>query len=122
MIKTLYYRRFPDAGATECDDVVTYYPITRRVIFKNLVRSRYLIFAPTNASIILMLCHNVCFLKLPASSEREIDLLQVNTDISAASIIRIHYPLSPIEKVNHRTPDNVLHYTDIIKQSLIEES
>ena len=48
-IKTLYYRRFRDAAANECDDVVTYNPITRRVIFKNLVRRIYLITAPTNA-------------------------------------------------------------------------
>ena len=79
-IKTLYYRRFPDAAATECDEVVTYNPITRRVIFRNLVRSRYLIAAPTNTSIISMFGHGARSFKIRASSERDIDVLPVKTD------------------------------------------
>ena len=74
LIKTLYYRRFSDAGATECDDVVTYYPITRRVIFKNLVRSRYLIAAPIKGSIISMFGHGARSFKIQASNERDIDI------------------------------------------------
>ena len=121
-IKTLYYRRFPDAGATECDDVVTFNPITRRVIFKNSVRSRYLIAAPTNASIISMFGHGALSFKIRASSKRDIDILLVETEISAASLIRTRNPLPPIEKVNLHTLDNVFVNTDIIEQSLIGES
>ena len=51
-ITALYRHRFPEAAANECDDNVTYNSITRRVTFKNLVRSRYLIAAPSDASII----------------------------------------------------------------------
>ena len=106
-IKTLYYRRFPDAAATECGDVVTFNPITRRVILTNLVRSRYLIAAPTNASIISMFGHGARSFKIRASSERDSDILPVETENSAASIIRTCNPLPPIEKVNLRTLDNV---------------
>ena len=121
-IKTQYYRRFRDVCATQCDDVVTDNPITRRVIFTNLVRSRYLIAAHTNASIISMFGHGARSFKIRVSSEREIDLLQVETENSAVTIIRIHNPLPPITKVNLRTLDNVFVYTDIIEQSLIRES
>ena len=121
-IKILYYRRFRDAAATECDYVVRYNPITRRVIFKNLVWSRFLIAAPTNASIISMFGHGARSFKIRASREREIDILPVETENSAASIIRIYNPLSPNKIVNLRTLDNVFVYTDIIEQSLIRES
>ena len=117
-ITALYRRRFPDAAADECDDIVTYNSITRRVTFKNLVRSRYLIAAPSDASIISMFSHGARSVNIRASSEREIDVLPVETDNSA----RISNPLPPIEKVNLRTLDNVFVYTDIIEQSLIRES
>ena len=102
--------------------MVTYKPITRRIIFKNLVQSRYLIVAPTNASIISMFGHGARSFKIRASSERDIDILPVETENSAASIIWTRNPLPPIEKVNLRTLDNVFVYTDIIEQSLIGES
>ena len=109
-IKTLYYRRFPDAAATECDDVVTYNPITSRVIFRNLVRSSYLIAAFTNTSIISMFGHGARSFKIRASSERDIDVLPVETENSAASITWTRNLLPPIEKVNLRTLDNVFLY------------
>ena len=101
---------------------MTYNQIIRRVIFKNLVRSRYLITAPTNAFIISMFGHGARSFKIRASSEREIDVLPVETENSAASITRTRNSLPPIEKVNLRTIDNVFVYTDIIEQSLIGES
>ena len=121
-ITALYRRRFPDAAANECNDIVTYNSITRRVTFKNLIRSRYLIAAPSDASIISMFGHGARSVKIRASSEREIDVLPVETDNSAHSQTRISNPLPPIEKVNLRTLDNVFVYTDIIEQSVIEES
>ena len=98
MIKTLYYRRFLDDGANKCDYVVTYNPITRRVIFINLVRSLYLIAASTNAFIISMFGHGARSFKIRASSEQDIDILPVETENSAASIIRTRNPLPSIEK------------------------
>ena len=121
-ITALYRSRFPDAAANECDDIVNYNPITRRVTFKNLVRSRYLIAAPSDASIISMLGYGGRSVKIQASSERKIDVLPVETDNSANSRYRFRNPLPPIEKVNLRTLDNVFVYTDIIEQSLIGES
>ena len=97
-------------------------PITRRVIFKNIVQSRYLIAAPTNAFIISMFGHGDRSFKIRASSEREIDLLPVKTDNSALLIIRTLNPLPSSEKVNLRTIDNGFVYTDIIEQSLIVDS
>ena len=61
-------------------------------------------------------------LKIRASSERNIDILSVKTENSAASIIRINNPLPQIKKLNLQTLDNVFVYTDIIEQSLIGES
>ena len=75
---------------------VTYNPITRRVIFTILVRSRFIIAAPTNAYIISMFGHGARLFQLRASSEREIDILPVETENNAASIIRIHNLLNPI--------------------------
>ena len=121
-IKTLYYCRFRDATANKCDEVVTYNSITRRVIFNNLVRSRYLFVASTNASIISMFGHGAPSFTIRASSERDIDKLPVETENSAASIIRTRNPRFPIDKVNLRTLDNVFVYTDIIEKSLIGES
>ena len=106
-ITTLYRRRFPDAAANECDDIVTYNPITPRVTFQTLVRSRYLIAAPRNASIISMFNHGARSVKIRASSEWEIDVLPLETNNSAASPTRIRNPLPSIEKVNLRTLDNV---------------
>ena len=99
-----------------------YSSITCRVTFINLVRSRYLIAAPIDASIILMFGHGARSVKIRASSEREIDLILVETDKSAHSQTRIRNPLPPIDKVNLRTLDNLFVYTDIIEQSLIVES
>ena len=61
-------------------------------------------------------------LKIRASSERDIDILPVERENNAVSIIRTRNPLPPLEKVNLRTLDNVFVYTDIIEQSLIGES
>ena len=69
-----------------------------------------------------MLGHGARALKIRALSEREIDVLPVETDNSAHSQTRISNPLPPIEKVNLRTLDNVFVYTDIIEQSLIGEN
>ena len=69
-----------------------------------------------------MFGHGARSVKIRASSEREIDVLPVETDNSAHSQTRISNPLPPIEKVNLRTLDNVFVYTDIIEQSLIGES
>ena len=60
--------------------------------------------------------------KIQASSEREIDVLLVETDNSANSRYRFGNPLPPAEKVNLPTFDNVFVYTGIIEQSLIGES
>ena len=121
-ITTLYRRRFPEAAADECNDIVTFNPITRRITFKNLVRSRYLIAAPSDAYIISMFGHGDRSVKIRASSKREIRVLPVETDNCAYSQIRICNPFPPIEKVNLRTLDNVFVYPDIIEQSLIGES
>ena len=121
-IKTHYYRLCRDAAANECDDVVTYNPITRRCMFNNLVGSRYFIVAPNNAYIISMFGHGARSFKIRASSKRDIDILPVETENSAASIIETRNPLPPIEKVNLLTLYNVFIYTDIIEQSLIVES
>ena len=85
----LYSRRFPEAAANECDDIVTYNSITRRVTFKNLVRFRYLIAAPSDASIISMFGNGARSVKIRASSEREIDVLSVETDNHAHFQTRI---------------------------------
>ena len=69
-----------------------------------------------------MFGHGVCLFKIRASSERDIDILPVDTENSAASIIQTSNPLPPIGKVNLRTLDNVFVYKDIIEQSLIVES
>ena len=117
-----YRRRFPEAAENEYDDIVTYNLITCRVTFKNLVRSRYLIAAPSDAYIISMFGHGDRSVKIRASSKREIRVLPVETDNCAYSQIRICNPFPPIEKVNLRTLDNVFVYPDIIEQSLIGES
>lgn len=121
-IETLYRRRFPDAGADECKDIVTFNPITRKVTFKNLVRSRYLIAVPSTASIISMFGHGSRSIKITTSSKREIEVLPVETENSASSILRIRNPLPVVDKVNLRTLDNVFVYSDIVEQSLISES
>ena len=69
-----------------------------------------------------MFGHGARFFKIRASSERGIDILPIETENSAASIIRTRNQLPPIDKENLRTLDNVLVYTDIIEQSLIVES
>ena len=69
-----------------------------------------------------MFGHCARSVKIRASSEREIDVLPVESDNSAHSQTRISNPLPPIEKVNLRTLDNEFIYTDIIEQSLIGES
>ena len=116
-----YYRRFPEASATKCDDVVKYNLITHRVIFQNIVWSSYLIAASTNASIISMFGHGVRSLIIRASSNRESALLPVVTENSAASIIRVLNLLPLIEKnISGRAPTWFL-YTDIIEQSLINK-
>ena len=121
-ITALYQIRFPDAAANKCDDIVTYNPITRRVTFKNLVRSRYLIASPSDASIISMLGYGDRSVKIQASREREIDILPVETDNSANSRYRLRNPLPHVEKVNLLTLDNVFVYTNIIEQLLIGKS
>ena len=121
-ITALYRRRFPEAAADECNDIVTFNPITRRVTFKNLVRSRYLIAAPTDASIISMFGLKARSIKIRASSQRKIDVLPVKADNSAQSQTRICNPLPAIDKIMLRTLDNVFIYTDMIEQSLIGES
>ena len=113
---------YPEVSATETNDIVTYNPITRKVTFKNLVQSRYLIAAPANSSIISMLGHGSRTTAITASSKRVIEVLPVETDNSAVSIERNRTPLPPIDKVNLRTLDNVFIYTDIIEQTLIGES
>ena len=107
----LYRRRFPEAAADECNDIVMFNPITRRITFKNLVRSRYLIAAPNNAFIISMFGQEARSEKICASSQREIDVHPVETDNSAHSQNRIRNTLPAIEKVNLRTLDNVFIYT-----------
>jgi hypothetical protein len=121
-IETLYRRRFPDAGADKCKDIVTFNPITRKVTFKNLVRSRYLIAVPSTASIISMFGHGSRSIIITTSSKREIEVLPVETENSASSILRIRNPLPVVDKVNLRTLDNVFVYSDIVEQSLISES
>ena len=79
------------------------------------MRSRYVIAEPSNASIILMFSHGARSVKLQASSEREIDVLPVETDNSAHFQNRIYNLFLPFEKVNLRTLDNVFVYTDIIE-------
>ena len=69
-----------------------------------------------------MFGHGARFVNIRASSERKIDRLPVKTDNSAHSQTRISNPLTPIDKVNMRTLDNVFVYTDIIEQSYIGES
>ena len=91
--------------------MVTCNSIIRRVIFKNKYsRSRYLIASLTNASIISMLGHGARSFRIWASRERDIDILPVKTENSAASIIQTSNPLPPIEKVNLQTLDNVCLY------------
>ena len=69
-----------------------------------------------------MFGHGARSFKIRASSELDIDILPVETENSAASIIQTRNPLPTIEKVNLQTLDNVFVYTDIIEQSLIGES
>ena len=69
-----------------------------------------------------MFGHGARSFKIRASNERNIDILPVETENSAASIIRTRNPLPSIEKSNLRTLDNVSVYTHIIEQSLIGES
>ena len=121
-ITAFYRRRFPDATADKCNEIVTDNPIIRQVTFTNLVRSRYLIAAPLDASIISMFGHGACSVKIRASNQREIDVLLVESDNNAKSQIRIRNPLPAIAKVNLLTLDNVFIYTDIIKDFLIMES
>ena len=121
-ITTLYSRRFPKSAANKCDDNVTYYLIIRWLTFKNIMRFRYLIAEPTDASIILLFGHGARSVKIRASSEQKIDVLPLITNNSAHFQIRIRNPLLPIKKVNLRTLDNVLVYTKIIEQSHIRES
>ena len=61
-----------------------------------------------------MFGHCACSFNIRASSERDIDILLMETENSAASNIRTRNPLPPIDKVNLQTLDNVFVYTDII--------
>ena len=76
---------------------VTYNLITDQTILKNLVRSRYLIAAATNAFIISMFVTGACSIQIRASSERENDVLPVETENRATSIIRNRNSLSQNE-------------------------
>ena len=69
-----------------------------------------------------MFDHGARSFKRRALSERVIDVLPVETENSAASIIRTRNPLSPIEIINLQTLDNLFVYKDIIEQSLIGKS
>ena len=120
-IEKLYRQQYPVASSIECDDIITYNPITRKVNFKYLEGSRYLIAAPADASIISMLGHGSRTTLIKTSSKREIQVLPVETDNSALSLERNRVPLPPIDKVNLRTLDNVFIYSDIIEQTLIGE-
>ena len=119
-ITTMYRNEYP--METDCEDILTYDPKTEKVTFKNMRRSRYLIVAPANASIISMLGHGARSTEIKMSSKRNIQVLPVHTD--SFQIVRDSYnnPLPAVEKVNLRTLDNVFVYSDIIEQSLIGES
>ena len=85
------------------------------------MRSRYLIAALSDASIILMLGYGGRSGKIQASSEPQIDILPVETDRSANSRFRFHNPLSLVDKVNLRTLDNVFSiWTELSNRLLIK--
>ena len=121
-IKTMYRRMYPEVSETDTNDIVTYNPITRKVTFKNLGPSRYLIVAPADSSIISMLGHGSRTTAITTSRKRVIEVLPVETEISSMCKERVRNPLPEIDKVNLRTLDNVFVYSDIIEQTLIGES
>jgi len=119
-ITTMYRKEYPTE--TDCEDIVTYNPETKKVTFKNMRRSRYLIVAPATASIIAMLGHGARSTEMKMSSKRNIDVLVVDIEHFANLRSSYNITLPAVEEVNLRTLDNVFVYSDIIEQSLIGES
>jgi hypothetical protein len=119
-ITTMYRKEYPTE--TDCEDIVTYDPETKKVTFKNMRRSRYLIVAPATASIIAMLGDGARSTAMKMSSKRNIDVLVVYIVHFANLRSSYNITLPAVEEVNLRTLDNVFVYSDIIEQSLIGES
>jgi hypothetical protein len=119
-ITTYYRQEYPEEE--DCDDIVTYDPKTRKVTFKNLEHSTYLIVAPAFSSIISMLGHGKRSYEITMSSKRNIQILIVDSTSVMELRKQFKKPLKVVEEVNLKTLDNVFIYSDIIEQSLIGES